>query len=163
LLTPQPGDENIYYYTGKLISDGKVPYGDFLFVHPPLHGYLTALVYGLFGFNIFILKSVPLISILISAFLIFMPSASGLDVIKQHTTSSLFLLNSLFDITKAGRFLSLERSVKGKGSRTIALCSISIPALIIFVIPVLFQNMLGHQHGFLAFAFQLFYEPVFFL
>ncbi|MBI2558449.1 glycosyltransferase family 39 protein [Candidatus Woesearchaeota archaeon] len=93
LLTPQPGDENIYYYTGKLISDGKVPYGDFLFVHPPLHGYLTALVYGLFGFNIFILKSVPLISILISAFLIFKIAKEKFGSSEAVISSLLFLFS----------------------------------------------------------------------
>lgn len=70
LKTAQPGDENVYYYMGKLISEGKLPYKDFFYAHPPLHIYLIALIYKLFGFNIVILKSVPLISTLVSAFFI---------------------------------------------------------------------------------------------
>src|SRR3989338_10215315 len=71
LITPQPGDEDVYYYMGKMISEGKIPYRDFFFAHPPLHIYLTALVYKVFGFNIIILKSMPFISTLVSAFFIF--------------------------------------------------------------------------------------------
>ena len=71
IITAQPGDENVYYYLGKLISDGKVPYRDFFYAHPPLHIYVIALIYKIFGFNIIALKAVPLISTLISAFFIF--------------------------------------------------------------------------------------------
>ena len=71
LKTIQPGDENVYYYMGKLVSEGKIPYRDFFFAHPPLHIYLTALVYKLFGFNIVALKLMPLISTLITSFFIF--------------------------------------------------------------------------------------------
>ena len=71
LLTPQPGDENTYYYMGKLITEGKVPYKDFFFAHPPLQIYLIAFIYRIFGFNIIALKLIPLISTLISAFFIF--------------------------------------------------------------------------------------------
>ena len=71
LITLQSGDENVYYYMGKLVSEGKLPYRDFFFAHPPLHIYLIALVYKIVGFKIVILKSLPLISILISSFLIF--------------------------------------------------------------------------------------------
>ena len=71
IITAQPGDENVYYYMGKLISDGKVPYRDFFYAHPPLHIYVIALIYKIFGFNIIALKAVPLISTLISAFFIF--------------------------------------------------------------------------------------------
>ena len=71
LLTPQPGDENVYYYMGKLIAEGKLPYKDFFYAHPPLQIYLIALIYNIFGFNIVALKAVPLISTLTSAFFIF--------------------------------------------------------------------------------------------
>ena len=71
LIIPQPGDENAYYYMGKLVSEGKIPYRDFFLAHPPLHVYLIALIYRVFGFNIIVLKVVPLISTLISAFFIF--------------------------------------------------------------------------------------------
>lgn len=71
LKTPQPGDENVYYYMGKLVSEGKIPYKDFFFAHPPLHIYLIALVYKISGFSIAALKLIPLISAIITAFFIF--------------------------------------------------------------------------------------------
>ena len=71
LKTAQPGDENVYYYVGKLASEGKLPYRDFFFAHPPLHIYLIASVYKIFGFNILVLKLIPLTSTLITAFFIF--------------------------------------------------------------------------------------------
>ena len=93
LMTPQPGDENVYYYMGKLVSEGKIPYRDFFLAHPPLHIYLIALIYKIFGFNIIILKAVPLISILISAFFIFKISNEKFGNSEAITASLLFLFS----------------------------------------------------------------------
>ena len=71
LASVQPGDENVYYYMAKLIGEGKVPYKDFFYAHPPLQIYILALVYGIAGFNVLLLKMVPLISALITAYFIF--------------------------------------------------------------------------------------------
>lgn len=71
LKMPQPGDENVYYYMGKLASENKLPYKDFFYAHPPLQIYLIALVYKMFGFNIIALKLAPLISAVITAFFVF--------------------------------------------------------------------------------------------
>jgi hypothetical protein len=38
-------DEALYYYAGKVWSEGKWPYRDFFFSHPPLHIAAPALVY----------------------------------------------------------------------------------------------------------------------
>ena len=93
LITTQPGDENVYYYMGKLVSEGKIPYRDFFFAHPPLHIYLIALIYKIFGFNIIILKAVPLISILISAFFIFKISHEKFGNSEAIIASLLFLFS----------------------------------------------------------------------
>ncbi len=93
LITPQPGDENAYYYMGKLVSEGKIPYRDFFLAHPPLHVYLTALIYKVFGFNIIVLKAVPLISTLISAFFIFKISNDKFGNSEAITSSLLFLFS----------------------------------------------------------------------
>ncbi|MEK6827751.1 MAG: glycosyltransferase family 39 protein, partial [Nanoarchaeota archaeon] len=93
LITTQPGDENVYYYMGKLVSEGKIPYRDFFFAHPPLHIYLIALIYKIFGFNIIILKAVPLISILISAFFIFKISHEKFGNSEAIIISLLFLFS----------------------------------------------------------------------
>ena len=93
LVTAQPGDENVYYYMGKLISEGKVPYRDFFFAHPPLHIYLIALIYKIFGFNIVILKSTPLISTLVSAFFVFKITKEKFGNIGALLSSLLFLFS----------------------------------------------------------------------
>ena len=115
LLTPQPGDENVYYYMGKLITEGKLPYRDFFYAHPPLHIYLIALIYKMFGFNIVALKAVPLVSTLISAFFIFKIAKEKFGSNTAIISSLLFLFsystmfNSIFSfgIDAATMFLTI--------------------------------------------------------
>ena len=93
LITSQPGDENVYYYMGKLINEGKIPYKNFFYAHPPLHLYLIALIYKIAGFNIVILKLIPLISTLISAFFIFKIAKEKFDNTEAILSSLLFLFS----------------------------------------------------------------------
>lgn len=89
--TAQPGDENVYYYMGKMVWEGKVPYKDFFYAHPPLHVYLMALAYGIFGFNIVILKFIPLASALVSAFFVFRIAKEKFGNSEAVISSLLFL------------------------------------------------------------------------
>jgi len=67
----EPGDEHIYFYMGKMISQGYVPYKDFFHAHPPLKVYIIALVFKIFGFNLAILKLIPLLCSMTTAFFLF--------------------------------------------------------------------------------------------
>src|SRR3989344_8868543 len=67
----EPSDEHIYFYMGKMISRGFLPYNDFFHAHPPLKVYIIALIFKIFGFNLIILKLVPLLCSLTSAFFLF--------------------------------------------------------------------------------------------
>ena len=67
----EPSDEHIYFYMGKMISQGFLPYNDFFHAHPPLKVYIIALIFKLFGFNLIILKLIPLLCYLISSFFLF--------------------------------------------------------------------------------------------
>ncbi|MBI3035219.1 glycosyltransferase family 39 protein [Candidatus Woesearchaeota archaeon] len=78
---------------GKLISEGKTPYKDFFYAHPPLHIYLIALFYWIFGFNIMILKSIPLISTLVSSFFIFKITKEKFGNAEALMASLLFLFS----------------------------------------------------------------------
>ena len=104
LAMPQPGDENVYFYMGKLITEGKVPYRDFFYAHPPLHVYLIALVYKIFGFNIVALKLIPLVSALISSFFIFKIAKEKFGNLEATISSLLFMFsysvmfNSVFSL-----------------------------------------------------------------
>lgn len=42
-FTWKVGDDQVYYYMGKLVSEGKMPYKDFFYAHPPLQ----LIAYGL--------------------------------------------------------------------------------------------------------------------
>ncbi len=64
-------DENTYYLMGKEVAEGKIPYKDFFFSHPPLQILLFALLIKIFGFNFLILKATSTIAIVIAAFFIF--------------------------------------------------------------------------------------------
>jgi 4-amino-4-deoxy-L-arabinose transferase-like glycosyltransferase len=66
-----PGDEHVYIYMGKLISQGKFIYKDFFNSHPPIHILLTGLLYRIFGFNNVIFKLIPLISTIVTSFFLF--------------------------------------------------------------------------------------------
>lgn len=49
-------DESLYYYAAKLWSEGKWPYRDFFFSHPPLHIAVPALAYKLLGYDFWVGK-----------------------------------------------------------------------------------------------------------
>src|SRR3989344_3020039 len=68
----EPSDEHIYFYMGKMISQGFLPYNDFFHAHPPLKVYIIALIFKLFGFNLIILKLIPLLCYLISSVFLFL-------------------------------------------------------------------------------------------
>jgi hypothetical protein len=49
-------DEALYYYAARLWSEGKWPYRDFFFSHPPLHIAVPALAYKLLGYDFLVGK-----------------------------------------------------------------------------------------------------------
>jgi len=89
----QLGDENIYYYAGKLISEGKAPYRDFFHAHPPLQIYILSVLYKAFGFNIIAFKILPLVSTLVSAFFIFRICQIRFDKLTAILSAALFLFS----------------------------------------------------------------------
>ena len=64
-------DENTYFKMGQLVSEGKTPYTDFFFAHPPLQIYLYAVVFKIFGFNLGILKFLSAAAAVVAAFFVF--------------------------------------------------------------------------------------------
>ena len=66
-----PGDENVYFYMAKAVSEGQMPYRDFFYAHPPLHIFALATLIKIFGVNFFILKSAGLLFVLIASFFLY--------------------------------------------------------------------------------------------
>lgn len=93
LKTAQPGDENVYYYMGRLVSEGKVLYRDFFFAHPPLQIYLLALIHKIFGFNIIVLKLIPLVSTLATGFFVFKIAKEKFGNLEAVISCLLFLFS----------------------------------------------------------------------
>ena len=65
------GDENIYFLMGKLITEGQFPYQDFFFASPPLQLIFTALFVALFGFHVYAMKFISLLTVAGSAFFLY--------------------------------------------------------------------------------------------
>lgn len=79
LLTP--GDENVYFYMAKSITDGKFPYRDFFYAHPPLHIFILAAIIKIFGVNFIAFKSAALLAFLTASFFLYKIS---LDMFKNR-------------------------------------------------------------------------------
>ena len=67
-----PGDEQTYHAMASLVAQGATPYRDFFMSQPPLQVYLLSVIISIFGFSIFALKMIPLLSILGSGVLLFL-------------------------------------------------------------------------------------------
>lgn len=58
-MGPSNTDENIYFYmTHDLAVNGRWPYADFFFAHPPMHLVVPAAIYKIFGYSMFTAKMV---------------------------------------------------------------------------------------------------------
>lgn len=58
-------DENIYFYMAKLLSNGKWPYVDYFFAHPPLHVLVPGVAFSVFGFSLTFAKLFPMVATLL--------------------------------------------------------------------------------------------------
>lgn len=68
---PSTTDENIYFYMAARLAEGKLPYRDFFFAHPPLHLAIPALVFKLTGgFHLAVAKAIPAVAALLAGVLV---------------------------------------------------------------------------------------------
>jgi len=65
-------DENIYFQMGKLVADGKLPYRDFRFAHPPVKLLPPALLFLFTGFSFTALKLLPVLATNLTALFLFL-------------------------------------------------------------------------------------------
>ncbi|MBI2549382.1 hypothetical protein HYW21_08595 [Candidatus Woesearchaeota archaeon] len=83
-------DENIYYYMARLVAEGKLPYRDFFFAHPPLHLLFLGALTKIAGHHYFLLKITPLITTLLISWLLFMTVKDD-DLLLALGATALFL------------------------------------------------------------------------
>ncbi|OYT39744.1 MAG: hypothetical protein B6U86_04950, partial [Candidatus Altiarchaeales archaeon ex4484_43] len=93
------GDGNIYFYMGKLIAEGKMPYGDFFYAHPPLPVFIFAIIFKIFGFNFLLLKSVPIIAITVSSIFLYGTVRENMGERESILAVMLFLFS--YDLLRA--------------------------------------------------------------
>jgi hypothetical protein len=84
-------DENIYFYMAKLLGDGKWPYVDYFFAHPPLHVVLPGLFFATLGFSLTLAKLFPLIACLIGGLAVWAIARRALSPIAAPLALVLFL------------------------------------------------------------------------
>ncbi len=100
-------DENGYFYMSYLVSEGKLPYRDFFYAHPPVELLFGAVIFKLFGFSIFLLKLIPFSSIIGSAILLFLVTRNYFGDSSAILASSFFLF-SYRVMAEATYFLGLN-------------------------------------------------------
>ncbi len=130
------GDENIYFYMGQLVSQGQLPYVDFFFASPPPQILVLAFFILFFGFNIFLLKLIPLLCVAGTAWLIFQlvrkkaGELAGIFAVTFHLFSFVVLTTSdyfsgvemvVFLILLAAYFLEKGRPIWSAIFATLAL------------------------------------------
>lgn len=71
VLAPHFADGWIYFYFGKLVAAGELPYRDFYYSSPPLIPYFMGFLHALFGFQLAFANLLPTIFSLVDAILIF--------------------------------------------------------------------------------------------
>ena len=90
-----PGDEHVYFYMGKLIANGYIPYKDFFLAHPPLLVLFPAILYKIIGFKLIIFKSIELIATILSALFIYLIAKHKFNIIIVLTSVFLFFSSKL--------------------------------------------------------------------
>lgn len=93
LFTTLTADENVYYYTAKVISEGQyIIYQDFFSAHPPLHTYLLSFLIRIFGMRVWVLKGFTLLVTLGTAYFLFKIAEERYDCKSAFIAVILFLI-----------------------------------------------------------------------
>lgn len=70
-VKPSVSDENVYLLMAKSLSEGKIPYRDFNFVHPPLQILIVGFLFKIFGTSFILAKVYTTILAIFSIILLY--------------------------------------------------------------------------------------------
>ena len=87
------GDENIYLYQGKLVSEGVTPYSGFAMAHPPLQSLFTGLLFGLFGYDFLLGRLLPPLFCLAGAAALAFMVRRELGIIASVAATAIYVLS----------------------------------------------------------------------
>ena len=84
-------DEGIYFYAARLFAEGKMPYGEFFFAHPPLHVVVPGVFVLVFGYSFVLLKLLSVLFSVVSGLFIYMTGRAGSGRLAGLIAAGLFL------------------------------------------------------------------------
>ncbi|MHA1575374.1 MAG: hypothetical protein ACTSXL_04465 [Alphaproteobacteria bacterium] len=92
-------DENTYFLMAKQITQDQIPYKDFFLANPPLQVYLLAFFMLFINKNYLLLKLIPLVFSILTAFFVFLIGEKLWN--KKHGlfASTLFLFSFIIGVT----------------------------------------------------------------
>ena len=111
IYEPLLSDENHYFYLGKLVSEGSMPYSDFFFAHPPVQLFVFAGLIKVFGYSFALLKSVALFSTLISAFIIYLFVRERDETFAVVLTASFLFSQTIFYMASVNMGINLTTAM----------------------------------------------------
>lgn len=87
------GDENIYLYQGKLVSEGVAPYSGFAMAHPPLQSLFTGLLFSLVGYDFLLGRLLPFLFCLTGAAVLAFMVRRELGAIASVAATAIYVLS----------------------------------------------------------------------
>jgi len=90
-LGPSNTDENIYFYMAAALADGRLPYVDYFFAHPPLHVLIPGAFFAVFGFSLTFAKLFSVVAAMVTAVAIFAIGRRHLGLFAATLAMVLFL------------------------------------------------------------------------
>ncbi len=87
------GDENIYLYQGKLVSEGVTPYSGFAMAHPPLQSLFTGLLFAIVGYDFLLGRLLPPLFCLAGAAALAFMVRRELGIIASVIATAMYVLS----------------------------------------------------------------------
>lgn len=91
-IQPFAGDEHIYTYQAKLVSEGVTPYSEFAMAHPPLQSLITAVVLKVAGYHFTLARLLPIVWCLVAGLILAVLVRRELGTVASIAALALFLL-----------------------------------------------------------------------
>jgi hypothetical protein len=104
------GDENIWYYSAYLLSEGVLPYRDFFHSHPPLQILLASFVIFITNFSLPALNALPVIASAISGLCVYLLMRREYGFYTAFIACALFLF-SLRNLMSSMHYTSVNLTV----------------------------------------------------
>lgn len=87
------GDEHIYLYQGKLVSQGVAPYSGFAMAHPPAQAVFTAILLKIFGYHFALGRMLPVLWCLVGGILLAVIVRRESGGVASIASAALYLLS----------------------------------------------------------------------